>query len=205
MLLSYGTPQRCDSLGIHLFCRDVFSARYFDPKSNVSATPMATIACTVGGVPHHRGHSGYRTLKNEKLVPLASHHNERYAAALGSTRSCCRPQLCCRDPRRRAHIVLRLGNLVFDSTARKDGVPERLIACKSTNYFALPPFWRVGHFNGEGGFVPELGRNNLGCAPSRAFREGALPNCRHVSYTAVPPMPVAPNSHQARRPTSSKC
>jgi len=97
------------------------------------------LALSVGYL-HHRGHSGYRTLKNEKLVPLVSHHNERDAAALRSTRSCCRPQLCCRDPRRGAHIVLRLGNLVFDSTARKDGVPERLIACKSTNYFALPPF-----------------------------------------------------------------
>lgn len=146
MLLSYGAPQWCDSLGIHLFCRGVFSARYFDPKwdrkSDVSATPIARIDCTVGGVPHHRGHSGHRTLKNEKLVPLVSHHNERYAAALRSTGSCCRPQLCCRDPRWGAHIVLRLGNLVFDSTARKDGVPERLIACKSTNYFAPAPFPR---------------------------------------------------------------
>jgi hypothetical protein len=33
-----------------------------------------------------------------------------------------------------------LGNLVFDSTARKNGVPERLIACNGTINFALPPF-----------------------------------------------------------------
>jgi hypothetical protein len=39
-----------------------------------------------------------------------------------------------------------------------------------------------------------LTRNNRGCAPSRAFREGALPNCRHLTLRC----PEA-----ARRPFSS--
>src|SRR5258708_15366511 len=41
-------------------------------------------------------------------------------------------------------------------------------------------------------------RNNWGCAPSRALREGALPTCRQVSYTAVPLCQLLPTHVEGR-------
>jgi hypothetical protein len=83
--------------------------------------------------------SGHRTVSNEKLVPLVIRHSQRCAVAFRSTRNCCSPKLYFHNPHRIADIAFRLGNLVSDSTARKDGVQERLRLVR-TNYGGLPPF-----------------------------------------------------------------
>ena len=126
MLPFYETPPRCDSLGMPLFARGFFMPPYFDPKSNVQSAPTSATACAIDGVAHHRCYARHRTLRNEKLVPLPSHHLQRRAVVVRAIRGCRRSQVDFHEPCRLGHIVCSLGNLVFDSTARKDDVSECL-------------------------------------------------------------------------------
>ena len=66
----------------------------------------------------------------------------------------------------------------------------------------LPLFLR--HFGDIAGIDLAIQASCWGCAPSCAFREGALTNCRHANYTAVSPTPAVPTPHQAQPPASSR-